>query len=135
LEHFDAVGRYRDQENGRPIDGTGAYLTRAGQEVKFTGARDLATFLAGSEDVHDAFVERLFHYLVKQPILAYGPGELPDLRQSFARHEFNIRQLMVEIMATSALTGRQQFSVVSFQSQASVLADDRANRRSLTTNN
>src|SRR5262249_51455243 len=46
LENFDAVGRYRDKENDRPIDATGAYQTRAGKVVKFTGLGDLATFLA-----------------------------------------------------------------------------------------
>ena len=38
LEHFDAVGRYRDQDNGKPIDATGAYKTRGGETVKFDGA-------------------------------------------------------------------------------------------------
>jgi len=51
-----------------------------------------------------AFVEKLFHALVKQPVLAYGPQTLPDLQRSFAGHEYNIRKLMVEIMAVSALT-------------------------------
>ena len=40
LEHFDAVGRYRDQDNGKPIDATGDYQTRSGETVKFDGARD-----------------------------------------------------------------------------------------------
>jgi hypothetical protein len=106
LEHFDAVGRYRKEEKGRPIDAIGMYETRSGEQVKFEGARALATFLAGSEEAHTAFVQQLFHYLVKQPIRAFGPRELPELRRFFATHDFNIRKLMVEIMATSALTPR-----------------------------
>jgi hypothetical protein len=106
LEHFDAVGRFRDKENGRPIDATGTYLTRTGETVQFTGARDLATYLAGSPETHDAFVEHLFHHLVKQPVRAYGPEELAKLRQFFVGHEFSIRKLLVEIMAESALTPR-----------------------------
>jgi Protein of unknown function (DUF1592)/Protein of unknown function (DUF1588)/PA14 domain/Protein of unknown function (DUF1595)/Cytochrome C oxidase, cbb3-type, subunit III len=106
LEHFDALGRYRKEEKGRPIDAIGVYETRSGEQVKFDGARKLAAFLAGSEEAHAAFVQQLFHYLVKQPIRAFGPKELPDLRRFFATHDFNIRKLMVEIMATSALTPR-----------------------------
>ena len=30
LEHFDAVGRYRKEEKGKPIDATGSYETRSG---------------------------------------------------------------------------------------------------------
>ena len=106
LERFDAVGRYRNDEKGRPIDATGSYETRAGEAVKLNGVRDLAAFLAASDETHTAFVQQLFHYLVKQPVRAFGTQELPDLRRFFAAHDFNIRKLMVEIMATSALTPR-----------------------------
>ena len=102
LEHFDAVGRFRDSERGRPIDSTGNYQTRSGSVVQFQGVRDLATFLAASEEVHEAFVEQLFHYLVKQPVRAYGAGELPSLRQSFADGGFNVRKLVVQIAMASA---------------------------------
>jgi hypothetical protein len=98
LENFDAVGRFRDQEKGKPIDASGSFETRTGQQVKFSTFRDLATFLAGSEDAQDAFIERLFHCLVKQPIRAFGPRALGDLRQFFAKHDYNIRKLIVEIM-------------------------------------
>jgi hypothetical protein len=98
LENFDAVGRYRDQEKGKPIDASGSFETRTGQQVKFSTFRDLATFLAGSEDAQDAFIERLFHCLVKQPIRAFGPRALGNLRQFFAKHDYNIRKLIVEMM-------------------------------------
>jgi len=106
LEHFDAVGRYRNEERGRPINAAGSYETRAGDLVRFDGARDIAAFLAGSEEAHTAFVQQLFHYLVKQPVRAFGYQELADLRRYFTAHDCNIRKLMVKIMATSALTPR-----------------------------
>jgi cytochrome c553 len=106
LEHFDAVGRYRDQEKGRTIDATGTYETRKGEVVKVDGVRELAAFLARSEETHSAFVQQLFHYMVKQPIRSYGAQTLPQLRRFFVAHEFNIRKLMTEIVATSALTPR-----------------------------
>ena len=31
LEHFDALGRYRKEEKGKPIDATGSYETRSGE--------------------------------------------------------------------------------------------------------
>ncbi len=103
LEHFDAVGRFRDKEKGQPIDATGAYQTRTGEVRTFAGVRDLAAFLADSEEVQEAFVEQLFHNLIKQPIRAYGPGKLSDLRRSFADNHYSVRKLMVEIVATAAL--------------------------------
>jgi cytochrome c553 len=108
LEHFDAVGRFRDKENGKSIDATGMYQTRKGEAVQFSGTRDLAKFLAGSEETHDALVEQLFHHLVKQPVRAYGPQEHAELRQFFVEHDCNVRKLMVEIMAATALTRREE---------------------------
>lgn len=104
LEHFDAIGRYRNEEQGKPIDATGSYLARNGQLVRFTGVRELAEFLASSEETHEAFVEQLFHYIVKQPIRAYGPQTLEKLTKSFAEHQFSIRELVIEILAVSAGT-------------------------------
>jgi hypothetical protein len=107
LEQFDAVGRYRDKDNGKPIDATGSYQTRAGKSVQVHGARELATFLAGSAEAHSAFVEQLFHHLVQQPVRAYGAKTLDELTRSFAANGFHIRKLAVEIMTLAASRKRE----------------------------
>lgn len=103
LEHYDAVGRYREQEKGRPIDASGSYQAMGGREVRFSGARELGEFLARSEETQSAFVEHLFHYLVKQPVLAYGPDNLSALRHFAAKNGYSIRKLVTQMTATSAL--------------------------------
>jgi Protein of unknown function (DUF1592)/Protein of unknown function (DUF1588)/PA14 domain/Protein of unknown function (DUF1585)/Cytochrome C oxidase, cbb3-type, subunit III len=103
LENFDAVGRFRTEDAGKPIDPKGGYRTRNGELVKFTGVRDLADFLAESDETRSTFVEQLFHYMIKQPIRAYGPEALPKLRNSFAANGFNIRRLAVDIVTTAAV--------------------------------
>ncbi len=107
LENFDAVGRHRAAEKGKPVDATGSYQSPTGESVQFAGVRELATFLVGSDEAQAAFVQQLFQELVKQPIRAYGPGRLPDLQKSFAGHDFHIRKLVVEIVAASALAERK----------------------------
>lgn len=103
LEEFDALGRFRTHEKGKPIDDSGRYITREGQEVEFRGARDLAAYLAGSPESHAAFVGQLFHYVVKQPIRAYGADQLPKLQATFAARRYNIRDLVAEIATAAAL--------------------------------
>jgi cytochrome c553 len=110
LEHFDAVGRYRNQEKQKPIDATGTYETRKGELVRVNGVRELAAFLARSDETHTAFVQQLFHYMVKQPIRAFGPQVLPELRRFFVAQDFNVRKLMTEVVAKSALTPRREKS-------------------------
>jgi hypothetical protein len=105
FENFDAVGRYRKAEQGKKIDATGLYLTRSGDAVKFKNVRELATFLADNEETHAAFVERLFHFMIKQPIRAFGPHEQSNLESAFEKSRYNIRTLAIEIAASAAMGG------------------------------
>jgi hypothetical protein len=106
LENFDAVGRFRDKERDKPIDATGSYETRAGTVAKFAGAKELAKFLAGSDETHAAFVQQAFHHFVKQPVRAYGLAKPEELRKTFAESGFNMRKLVVELAVTSATARR-----------------------------
>jgi hypothetical protein len=113
LEHYDAVGRFRAEDNGKPIDASGLYQTRDGETATFEGVRELAAFLAASDEVADAFVERLFQHQIKQPIRAFGVETLPELRDAFVTNDYNIQTLLVEIVAESALTPRQRADLAS----------------------
>jgi mono/diheme cytochrome c family protein len=108
LEHYDAIGRYRDRENGKPVDASGLFVTRSGEVKKFGGVRELAHFLVGSEEAHEAFVARLFHHLVRQPVEAYGPDRLDELRRFFVANDYNMRRLVIESVALAALPDREQ---------------------------
>jgi cytochrome c553 len=108
LEHYDAVGRFRTKEGDRPVDAASDYTTDDGAVVKLKGARDIAEFAAGSEHAQNAFIEQLFHQIVKQPMLAYGQDVQNRLRQSFGASDFNVQKLLVEIVAISALHGIEE---------------------------
>lgn len=108
LENFDAIGRFRAEEKGKAIDSTGSYLTRTGQQQQFKNARELAVYLAASDETHTAFVEQLFHYIVKQPWRAYSPTLRTELTKKFTANEFHIRNLLAEIVTTAAVHGVTQ---------------------------
>ncbi len=97
LEHFDAVGKLRTQDNSKPIDTSGSYVSRDGKKVSFDGARNLALFLASNRDTHRAFTEHLFHHLLKQPTRAYGPETLEQLTDYFEKNSLNMAKLASEI--------------------------------------
>lgn len=102
LENYDAVGRFRESERNKPIESTGGYLSRSDTSVPFQGVGDLASYLAGSDDSHRAFVNRAFQYMVKQPAGAFGPTVLDELTAKFVQSGYNIRQLLVEIAMVAA---------------------------------
>jgi mono/diheme cytochrome c family protein len=103
LEQFDAAGRFRTEDNGKPVDASGAYETRSGEVQQFKSVCDLAKFLADSDETHAAFVEQLFHCLIKQPVRAYGSTRLDELNASFKQNEFNVRKLASEIVTGAAI--------------------------------
>ncbi len=107
LEHFDAVGRFRKQEKGKPINDHGEYITSTGETVQFQGIRDLARFLTENEECPKAFARQLFQYSVKQPIQAFGPEYLEELQAHFQKNDYRIQELFVEIAASSAWKAHQ----------------------------
>jgi hypothetical protein len=110
LEQFDAIGRFRDAEvrEGveKPIDATGWYAPRRGGDTSgplhFEGGRELGAVVAESLDAQEAFVQGLFHALVKQPVRAWGDDVPERLRRDFANSGYDIPRLLVDIMVTAA---------------------------------
>jgi len=102
LEGYDATGRLRDQERSKPIDATGVYIDRVGQEISINGASELAAYLATSDDATGAFINRMFLHFVKHPVGAYGENRLDQLKTSFRESGYNIRELIVEIAVIAA---------------------------------
>jgi hypothetical protein len=89
FEHFDTVGRWRDDENGLPIDVTGTFGARVGwtQEAKhekppimlqFDGAVDLVSQLAELERTHECYARHLLQFVLAKPVTGeeLGAGRL-----------------------------------------------------------
>jgi hypothetical protein len=85
-------------------------VTDEGERVEVGSALDVARFAAGSESAHRAFVNRTFHYLVKQDPAAYGRGTLEQLQAEFERNDFNIQELLLRIAVLSATHGQTSHS-------------------------
>ncbi|MBL9209478.1 MAG: DUF1592 domain-containing protein [Opitutaceae bacterium] len=107
LEGFDAVGRVRREENGRAVDVSSEFISEDERPLRLTGPRDVAAHALASERSLEAFVERLFQHVVKQPILAYGPRTVTTLRESFVASGYHLQKLLVEIVTLAALQGSQ----------------------------
>lgn len=101
LENYDGIGRWRANDQGKPVNAQSEFKTDTGETLKLTGARDVAQFAATRPSAHAAFVEQLFHHVVKQPVVAYGDETLNRLRDGFEKSGFNIQQLLMEIALTS----------------------------------
>jgi len=68
LENYDAIGRWRTQDNNKPVDAVSDFHTDEGDTIRLTGARDLVKFAAENPDGHRAFIHLLVHHFVKQDV-------------------------------------------------------------------
>jgi hypothetical protein len=101
LEQYDGIGRWREQDRGKPVDAKSDFRKSDGGTLTLTGARDVAEFAANTPSAHRTFVEQLFHHLVKQPVRAYGNDEMDKLRAAFEQGGLQIPNLMKHIALTT----------------------------------
>jgi hypothetical protein len=105
FEHYDAIGRWRDTDNGRPVDTSGEIFgTDVAGPVK--DAVQLAGKLASSRAVESCMVG---HWLT----FGYGRRETPDdactrarLEQAFTASGGRFRDLLIALTQTDAFLYR-----------------------------
>lgn len=109
FEHYDPAGRWRDLDNGQPVDATGT-ITFAGSPLDgpFDGASELAEKLAVSTEVRDCWVGRWVTF-------AYGRAEVEAdacsrlvVQQAFDRSKGNVRAMLVALTQTDAFLYRPE---------------------------
>lgn len=108
LENYDAIGRWRTQDNNKPVNATTDFSTDDGQKIHLTGARDIVKFAVDNPDGHRAFIHQLFQHLTKQAVNVYGPDTLETLRQSFVKSNCSVRKLLADVAVISATRGLTQ---------------------------
>jgi len=105
LESFDAIGRSRTLENGKPVDTRSDFLDDDGATISLASPQDVANFVIGSDAAQKAFIRNLFHHLVKQPIGAFRSDGLAVLTQKFQADGYNIRNAIIEAATIAAMRG------------------------------
>lgn len=105
FEHFDATGRWRDTEEGLPIDATGSVKLEQG-DVAFDGAPGLAEALIASSDTRACYITQWQRF-------AFGRHEAEasrcshfDLREAFFGSGENVRELLVALTQTGSFRYR-----------------------------
>jgi hypothetical protein len=99
LEHYDAIGAYRDTDNGQPVNAVVELIdTDVNGEVD--GAIELSESLASSQQVADCAVSRWFRYARGRGLEAEDACTLKQLNERFAANGGNLVELMVDIVTS-----------------------------------
>lgn len=112
LENFDPIGKWRDQDNGKPIDSSGTLAT--GQKVDGPGELKKAIL-----DEKEAFVrnltERMLSYSLGRGLEVYDQRAVELIVQKVKAADYRSSVLFTEITGSYPFRYRRQGTVVSGQ--------------------
>ena len=103
LENFDAVGLWRDQENGVTIDASGEL---AMLPEPFNGPLDLVQLIAESEQTHACFAEQWFTYSAGRKLSREDACLLEKLEAQFVASGHSIKDLLLQLTQTDSFLYR-----------------------------
>jgi hypothetical protein len=105
FEHYDALGQWRDAENGLPVSGSGEVV---GSDVAgpFYGAIELANKLAQSAEVADCIAQTWFRFAQGRSVIDADDATLSQLSTSFESSEYRLKDLMSALTQTTAFRFR-----------------------------
>jgi hypothetical protein len=106
FEHYDAVGRWRESDNGQAIDVTGEIV---GTDVAggFDGAAELGRKLAGSAQARRCAVTQWWRFAAGRAEEAADACALETVDRAFAASGNRVRELLVAITQTDGFGYRK----------------------------
>jgi hypothetical protein len=105
LETFDAVGAWRETDNGEPVDPTGSFLLD-GDKVDVNGPIDLATKLAESETAKSCYLTQWYRYGFARQESAADKCTINALNEQFAGKGYGVKDLLVAFTQTKTFRFR-----------------------------
>lgn len=104
FEHFDAMGRYRDTENGAALDVTGEIIGATDPSLagSFVGVRAMAEKLAASSQVRACMATQWFRYAAGRSEAEADECSLAVMRDSFNTSNGDLLELIVATTQTDA---------------------------------
>jgi hypothetical protein len=105
FEHYDAVGAYRDEDNGKPVD---AVVTLPGTDLggEVNGALELSQSLVDSAQVKECVVSRWFRYSRGRGVEGADACALEPLNQRFEESSGNFIELIVALSTSPEFRSR-----------------------------
>ncbi|MCG5053668.1 MAG: DUF1588 domain-containing protein [Myxococcales bacterium] len=106
FERFDGVGKFRETDNGKPIDARGEIVNSEASNGSFDGAVALAKHLAASPQVHACIVKHGFRFAFGRVEKSIDACQLDKFAKGFADAQGNLRTLLLDLVTSPAFSQR-----------------------------
>ncbi|HMJ10802.1 MAG TPA: DUF1592 domain-containing protein [Polyangiaceae bacterium] len=102
FEQYDAIGRFRGQDNGLPIDTRGELVKAGDASGTFNGAVELSRKLAHSEVVRDCMTRQWFRFALGRLETRADACSMKRLRDDFSASGYDVKELLLSIVTSDA---------------------------------
>jgi hypothetical protein len=106
FESYDAIGRFRTMDVGKPLELAGALTGAEPEGAPFKNGTELMKLLAGSPTVSACFVKTAFRYAHGREPEAGDSCTIDRLAAQFATSNGDIKDLAVVIATDDSFTSR-----------------------------
>jgi hypothetical protein len=97
FEKFDAIGRSRTMDRGKPIDASASYAFGDGLK-SFDGAVEFSQLVAQSPEAHACYIENWMSYLNGRVVSAAEQPLLDHLTEVSLKGELSMKELLVDLV-------------------------------------
>ena len=103
LEHFDGIGQYREQDNGQPIDATGALP----DGTSFDGAYEEAVALRDNPQFAVCIAKHMFSFALGRRPQDTDLNAIDGMVTASAERGSRLRDVIIEIVTDDTFTARR----------------------------
>jgi hypothetical protein len=108
FSHYDAIGRWRDTENGLNVDARGWLTNPNGIETKYDGVVELGQALAKSDQVRDCVASQWFRYSLSLGAADVDSCSFAPVAKAFKDSDGNMQELMIATVTSDAFRNRPE---------------------------
>lgn len=106
FEHFDAMGRYRDSENGGPIDATGGAPVLGAEAPTLDGVGDLASLVASSDRAAACLATQWLRFALGRLEETPDDASIAEVAAALNAPSGSLRQAFIALTGTRAFRER-----------------------------
>jgi hypothetical protein len=100
-ENFDGMGRWRDMDNGEPVDASGTYPFQEGPQ-SFANSAELMDIMANGKQAHQCYSKKIAGFAMQRDIIISDMPLLETMGNVSLGMGSTIKQLMLELVRNDA---------------------------------
>jgi len=108
MENYDAIGRFRDKDNGKTVDASGAITKSLNSNTTFKTGVEMLNFLSTSKDVHECFVKQVFRYTFGRAESLGDDALINETYTKFLNSNLDINELFISLYSSNAFRFRKE---------------------------